>query len=329
MASINVSPNNSFNSSLDMFVAPKKWDAFNVLDKVEYEKDNNLYNKTSSDVYDNTVIEKYNDYNKKYKNSNMNNYDNNNYSDNNDCNNDNLYCNQSVNNAKNTNNYLNGKINYERDIIDEFNYDRFQIKIPGELKFCPMMQRASLNSYSRIGSDSNEGEVYKVKILGKLAALKLMPILSDKDNSKNENEIDIAKKASELVMNGQSQYFPILHGSGKCMNASFFHNGRLGPLARNYAGISSLIVEKPEMRNNIRRLARNHNFDQILQELNIPKYNPNITAYFMLSELADEDLLNWTKREHSAYEWSTMLLTILDAIDDLHNLLSVSHSDLH
>lgn len=60
----------------------------------------------------------------------------------------------------------------------------------------------------RIGTESSEGEVYRIELQGKEYAGKIMPIISDRSYEKNENEISIAKELSDY------SYFPKVFTAG-------------------------------------------------------------------------------------------------------------------
>ena len=86
----------------------------------------------------------------------------------------------------------------------------------------------SINVNHRLGSESTKGEVYKtsLKIEDESIemATKILPILSDKSIEDNENEIRLALEASELILKGESIYFPIVYNFAICEETNFYNN---------------------------------------------------------------------------------------------------------
>jgi hypothetical protein len=81
---------------------------------------------------------------------------------------------------------------------------------------CPNIQIVS-----QIGSNSLAGLVYKIFINGNEAAMKVMPVTNDELLTQNKKEIEIANIFSQLVISGQSIFFPIVYGSYICNNIKY------------------------------------------------------------------------------------------------------------
>lgn len=94
--------------------------------------------------------------------------------------------------------------------------------LPTVANFCDPYSENYIQVMKRIGSESSEGEVYEILCSHSTMALKLLPISSDKDLLKNAKEIEIAKLASRMVIDGRSRNFPKVYGSGRCADTYFF-----------------------------------------------------------------------------------------------------------
>lgn len=79
---------------------------------------------------------------------------------------------------------------------------------------CTNITNYANNIKNRIGSKSNNGEVYKVSYAeDKEFVLKIMPIHTSTSKNENLNEIQIARILSNLVINNTSCYFPLVYGN--------------------------------------------------------------------------------------------------------------------
>jgi hypothetical protein len=81
---------------------------------------------------------------------------------------------------------------------------------------CPKIQIVS-----QIGSNSVAGVVYKIIMHNIQSAMKVMPVTNDDLLIQNEKEINIANICSQLVISGQSIFFPIVYGSYSCNNIKY------------------------------------------------------------------------------------------------------------
>lgn len=201
----------------------------------------------------------------------------------------------------------------------------------------PSSQR--IVSYSRIGSDSVDAEVYRINFSGIDSALKLMPLLDFNSESKNLNEINIATKCSKLVHDSISPYFPLVYASGFCDNVTFFGQGKFNQNAKDFSTILHLQKMYPDLAVRISRLFKcNTSVNDIIAKYNLPINPANINgfdishvgnAHYLCSELANEDLLHWTQRPQSIPEWKRILKQGIEAIHDLSIHLNMCHNDLH
>jgi len=86
-------------------------------------------------------------------------------------------------------------------------------KVAGSFKeaYCFMPGNDDLKIIKRIGSQSVNGEVYLLETSngGKLAG-KIMPIVNEKTAKDNVEEMEIATKASNLVLSGETTHFPTI-----------------------------------------------------------------------------------------------------------------------
>jgi len=68
----------------------------------------------------------------------------------------------------------------------------------------------NININKRIGSESTMAQVFEVEINNYPVAVKVLPITSKESYSQIENEVNLARLASNLVLNEESIYFPIV-----------------------------------------------------------------------------------------------------------------------
>ncbi len=150
------------------------------------------------------------------------------------------------------------------------------------------------NVIERIGSESQYGEVYLIdsKNNDKLSfVVKLLPIINHNSLENNENEIDIAIQASQLVLEGQSKHFLIVYDSKLC-NETIFYNSKL--------------ITKSK------------------------KYQNGTKSHLLISELALSDLKQYLLYNNiEENEWIYIIKECMSAIHDMHSKLRVCHNDLH
>jgi len=160
-----------------------------------------------------------------------------------------------------------------------------------ESKESDLCKYINLNLKERIGSESQYGEVYNNTIPN--SVIKLLPLVNKNSYDMNQNEIDIATRASQLVLERISPHFPIVYDFGFCENFSGF----------KYKDISShfLISEKAscDLHTYINWFRKILNFSE------------------SLDFKQKEKILSDIKKQ------------CLKAISDMHKYLSVCHNDLH
>ena len=147
----------------------------------------------------------------------------------------------------------------------------------------------------RIGSESQYGEVFLIhsKTNEKLSfVVKLLPIINKNSLETNENEINIAIQASQLVLEGQSKHFLIIYDSKLC-SETIFYNSKLTTKSKKYQ-------------------------------------NNNLKSYLLISELALCDLKQYLSiKVIDETEWIYIIKECTSAIHDMHSKLGVCHNDLH
>lgn len=212
--------------------------------------------------------------------------------------------------------------------------DRPVIKFPSSVNFCQLINNPGkdIKVIRRIGSESTEGEVYQIQYKGTDAALKVMPITTDKDNEKNQNEMEIANLASDMVLENTWPHFPIVYGFGRCYDSNFYNPSWKGK-STNYACMLKLRETLPSKTKQMDALyrtgqspetiARRFNLDlQLCEDLETP-------SDFLISELAREDLSSWASLIHSSKEWKSNVSDILETILFMREEMQISHNDLH
>jgi hypothetical protein len=190
---------------------------------------------------------------------------------------------------------------------------------------------------SRIGSDSMAAEVYKLDIKGELVAGKIMPITNFKSQEENKNEIKLAISASNLVVKGLSNFFPIVYGSSRCNDTIYSDDSKYIESSMEY-GLKSLISELVPSKKRFMALTRTKTLEETVEftksnhpDVKIPEKIP-IKSDVLLSELAWGDLgsfVEYTRGEMSINMWDILIGQIWLAIWDLHRLLNINHNDLH
>ncbi len=110
--------------------------------------------------------------------------------------------------------YINGKVKWNQEGLDLKYIDRFDnyINITNKID----NEEISFNIIERIGSPSQNGEVYRTELL----ALKALPII---DYDKNQKEMEIAELASQAVLEKRTEHFPIVYGFTICEKTRFYN----------------------------------------------------------------------------------------------------------
>lgn len=223
----------------------------------------------------------------------------------------------------------------------DINKERHILKFPSSVNFCSLLNDYSTQTHSsasivkvvkRIGSESSEGEVYQIKYKDIDAALKMMPIVSDNDISKNKNEISVATLASEMVLENRCENFPIVYGSGKCQNSNFY-----SPIWKerslNYACMRKLRQNLPSKTRQMDALYRSGTSPE-----NVAKRfgvdiglcnNLETPSDFLISELASSDLSIWASSSHTSKEWKSIIYQCLQTIQFMRKEMGICHNDLH
>jgi hypothetical protein len=200
---------------------------------------------------------------------------------------------------------------------------------------------------SRIGSPSTAGEVYKIEFEDLQFAAKVLPILNDVSFESNKNEIDIALRASELILQNESIYFPIVYHTDFCLETHFYKFNGFQERSLRYQQFQSLYnsTNNQEIKNKITYYRKRFLYPEKVKELlNLDiEISNKVTSNLLISELACCDL-NWflsntlycrssdTLSNISCCR-SDVLLNLLNkiflAIQDMQFKLKILHGDLH
>ena len=89
--------------------------------------------------------------------------------------------------------------------------------ITDHLKDIELCEYTNVNLENRIGSNSENGQVFLAKCAINFA-LKVMPITDSSSIKENLNEIAIAKSVSYAVSKGITKYFPLVYSTASCPN---------------------------------------------------------------------------------------------------------------
>ena len=174
----------------------------------------------------------------------------------------------------------------------------------------------------RIGSESSEGEIYRVELQGIQYAGKIMPIISDKSYEKNENEISIAKELS-----GNS-YFPKVFAAGFCTKTKYNENSKFFENSYKY-----FLFEKVcEDMNRAIKIRTKHKYkDTTVKELKkIYSEEVTIGSHVLISEIAFADLRQICKYYYVSEKiWKEIILRVLQGIKYLNEDKNILHGDLH
>lgn len=194
---------------------------------------------------------------------------------------------------------------------------------------------------NRLGTPSMDGEVYLLQIGDVKMAGKVMPVINDKSEQKNTNEIKIATFLSNIVKEGKSLFFPIVYGSALCTKTTFSNNSKFKKESDRYALIRNIIKQlEGDRRKQVRfnaytKSGKLDTHEDIIAfvksyDIEIPDKIQG-TSYIMLSELAWGDLGDFFIKygDKIGYKmWNKLILQSLYAIRDLH-VLGIAHNDLH
>ena len=145
---------------------------------------------------------------------------------------------------------------------------------------------------NRIGSGSQNGEVFIGSINNNEFAIKVLPIINKNSYIQNKNELNIAELASQLVLENRSIHFPIVYEFDLCENTIFYNDTFT---------MKSEKFQKGETKSNV-----------------------------LIMELGCCDLKQYLKyNKVSQWELSYIKKQCEKAIYDMHSLIGVCHNDLH
>jgi hypothetical protein len=223
-----------------------------------------------------------------------------------------------------------------RRVIDREKYVNFdKSNFPDNAYFCNSVLENLDNKFEkieiigRIGSQSAEAEVYRIKFQDMDFAMKLMPRIDNDSERKNINEIETAKEASQYY-----EYFPLTFAYGYCLNSSYYISANnefssFIPKALEYSALTKLL-DKTSNKNAKKRLESDYRNGKNIEDIEkIKMENKGIQVDFLISELANGDLGTWTKSKHQIDEWVSILIDIFTGIYYLTVVLMKVHADLH
>lgn len=184
----------------------------------------------------------------------------------------------------------------------------------------------------RIGSESSQGEVYKLKVQTFEFAGKILPITSDNSIEENENEIDIAVELSNEVRNNKTIYFPIVYASTLCEHTIFNKTSLFYNDSYKYAVINNL-CNKENMTSACKKrlMCKYKNLDiSDIKALHPEFDNINIPSHLLISELCFSDLRQFIiNNKNDEIFWISIIAHIFEAIKYLNETMNIIHNDLH
>lgn len=194
----------------------------------------------------------------------------------------------------------------------------------------------------RIGTESSQGEVYRLRIGDFEFAGKILPIISDNSIEDNENEIAIAKELSKEVTDGRTIYFPIVYASALCDNTIFSKNSLFYEDSYRYNYRSSLynVLCQRENMNSACKKRMIHKYKSLsLEELKkIHPENIHISSHVLMSEICFSDLREYASEYTREYSlqiekdesfWVSIIAHVMKGIKYLNEKMNIIHNDLH
>jgi hypothetical protein len=226
---------------------------------------------------------------------------------------------------------------YEKSRLSD--YTEIRNEIEGE--YCFSEGTTNLKVVRRIGSNSVHAAVYALRTPeGREIAGKIMPIINDKSKDVNKNEIEIATRASNLVLYGRTPYFPIVYGAAYCNDTRYDNANRFILPSKDWQVCRAILDTQDNPRR--RRImwgkykqethsmdlddkvayARRYGVDIDINTLAIP-------SDVLISELAWGDLSAFLEEGQTEQMLEDIYTTILLIIKDMQSLLHVVHNDFH
>jgi serine/threonine protein kinase len=174
----------------------------------------------------------------------------------------------------------------------------------------------------RIGSESSEGEVYRLELKGQEFAGKILPITSDKNYEKNENEISIATELSG------SPFFPTVYASSFCQRTKYNVRSRFYEESYKYF-LFEKVCEGMKKSEKTRMKYKYKNYS--IEELkSIFPNEIDIASHILISEIAFSDMRQIAKYYYvSEKNWLRLIINVLEGIQYLNEEKSILHGDLH
>ncbi len=188
-----------------------------------------------------------------------------------------------------------------------------------------------LRVVSRIGSNSVEGEVFKIFIQDKYFAMKIMPLINFASIAKNENEIRIASMVS-------GKYFLRVYAHKRCENVYFnFHTSNFYDSSMMFAYAKHISELIPKER--VKRFIANfklgkfqtvQDFQSYLNSIGYENWDLSVvsaSADLMISELVWGDLATYLTLFQ--IDLKDIITQVKEALYELHYKFHVKHNDIH
>lgn len=194
---------------------------------------------------------------------------------------------------------------------------------------------------TQIGSPSQEGEVYLVKMDKHIMAMKVLPHVDPKSRDRIANELKIAQLASDAVVNGLVTHFPLVYKTAYCPEthfkdlSPFKERSELYGLRSVFRGwiekvshvSARLFFERSRLMNN------KHDIEVLASTFlsvgSIQSGQGHSSCDLLFSELAYSDLKQFIEvSELTVSHWLTILHQLVDSITELGKL-GIIHNDLH
>lgn len=187
----------------------------------------------------------------------------------------------------------------------------------------------------RIGTLSLAGEAYLTKVGGMQTVTKVLPIVSDKTNNDNQNEIEIAEYASDQVIRGRVKHFPLVYGNARCLHTYYDRKSIYRVPSYDYQLYKLAIqnMSSKAMKKRTEMLFRNMDTEQRLEYLRnhgikVPEDLP-IPSDILVSEVAWGDLYYFlNKYKLNNRELYKLYIGIINVVMDMQNI-GIQHNDFH